>query len=105
VCSSIKRTLSNALARVSRRPALAIGTKSKAEASSKQYRRDDAYLLRHIIHDWNDDDSLRILRSIRTAIPPTGRLLLIEMVIPEGNEPSIAKNFDMVMIPNPVTMT
>jgi len=58
----------------------------------------DAYLLRHIIHDWNDEDSLRILRNVRTAIPQTGRLLLVEMVVPVGNDPSIAKNFDMVMM-------
>jgi O-methyltransferase domain/Dimerisation domain len=58
----------------------------------------DAYLLRHIIHDWNDEDSLRVLRNVRAVIPQTGRLLLVEMVIPEGNDPSIAKNFDMVMM-------
>jgi hypothetical protein len=58
----------------------------------------DAYLLRHIIHDWNDEASLRILRNIRDVTPQTGRLLIVEMVIPEGNDPSIAKNFDMVMM-------
>ena len=58
----------------------------------------EAYLLRHIIHDWNDEDSVRILRNIRAVIPERGRLLLVEMVIPEGNDPAIAKGFDIVMM-------
>jgi SAM-dependent methyltransferase len=58
----------------------------------------DAYMMRHIIHDWNDENSLRILRNIRSVIPQKGRLLLVEMVVPEGNDPSIAKNFDIVMM-------
>jgi cyclopropane fatty-acyl-phospholipid synthase-like methyltransferase len=58
----------------------------------------DAYLMRHIIHDWPDEVSLRILHNIRKVIPRNGRLLIVEMVVPEGNEPSIAKNFDMLMM-------
>jgi SAM-dependent methyltransferase len=58
----------------------------------------DIYFLRHIIHDWSDEASLRILRNIRGVIPPKGRLLIVEMVVPEGNDASAAKNFDMVMM-------
>jgi SAM-dependent methyltransferase len=58
----------------------------------------DAYFLRHIIHDWSDDASLRIIRNIRGVIPPTGRLLIVETIVPEGNDPSIAKIFDMLMM-------
>jgi SAM-dependent methyltransferase len=58
----------------------------------------DAYFLRHIIHDWPDDASLQILRNIRRAIPPAGRLLIVEMVVPENNDFSPAKTFDMIMM-------
>ena len=58
----------------------------------------DAYLMRHIIHDWDDEKAKTILRNIRKAISPTGRLLLIETVIPTGNEPGFAKLLDLNML-------
>ncbi|MEV5839858.1 methyltransferase [Nocardia sp. NPDC052112] len=45
----------------------------------------DAYVLKHIIHDWPDEPALRILRSVRAAIVPNGRLILIECVVPPRN--------------------
>ena len=58
----------------------------------------DAYLMRHIIHEWNDEQSLQILRNLRRAIHPQGRLLLVESVIPLGNDPSFAKLLDLNML-------
>ena len=58
----------------------------------------DAYSMRHILHDWPDDLCVRILVNIRKAIPADGRLLIIEAVVPEGNEPSMSKLFDMFMM-------
>ncbi|HEV3137197.1 MAG TPA: methyltransferase [Pirellulales bacterium] len=58
----------------------------------------DAYLMRHIIHDWNDEQSLQILRNVRRAIGATGRLLLVETAIPPGNDPSFAKLLDLNML-------
>ncbi|MFQ5737610.1 MAG: methyltransferase [Acidobacteriota bacterium] len=58
----------------------------------------DAYLFRHIIHDWTDEQSIQILTNCRHAIPDHGRLLLVEFVVPEGNEPSLAKESDMTML-------
>jgi hypothetical protein len=58
----------------------------------------DAYLMRHIIHDWNDEQSLTILRHCRRAMPPHGKLLLVESVIPPGNEPFGAKFLDLTMM-------
>jgi O-methyltransferase domain len=59
----------------------------------------DTYLFRHIVHDWTDDEqSVQILNSCRKVIPNNGRLLIIEAVVPTGNEPSLAKDFDMVML-------
>jgi hypothetical protein len=61
----------------------------------------DAYLLRHIIHDWDDERSGVILRNCRHAIGESGKLLLIESVIPPGNEPSQGKLLDLVMMVMP----
>lgn len=58
----------------------------------------DAYLMRHIIHDWNDEQSLQILRNIRRAIGSAGRLLIVENVIPPGNDPGFAKLLDLNML-------
>lgn len=58
----------------------------------------DAYLMRHIVHDWSDEDTVRILRNCRKAIAPTGKLLIVEAVIPEGNGYSIAKEMDITMV-------
>ena len=48
----------------------------------------DAYLLKSIVHDWDDERSVDILRSCRRAIPPSGKLLLVERMMPERFEAS-----------------
>jgi hypothetical protein len=58
----------------------------------------DAYLLRHIIHDWDDAQSLTILRHCRTAMGGGGKLLVIEGIVPAGNAPSVSKFFDLAMM-------
>lgn len=58
----------------------------------------DVYLMSHIVHDWDDDRCVAILRNCRKTIDPEGRLLLIEMVLPPGDEPHPAKMFDMYML-------
>lgn len=58
----------------------------------------DAYLLRHIIHDWDDDKAIRILENIHRAIDRKGKLLLVESVIPPGNEPFVGKLLDLTMM-------
>jgi len=47
----------------------------------------DAYLLKWIIHDWDDEQSLAILRNCQGAMAPNGRLLLVERVVPERIDP------------------
>ncbi|HVJ68917.1 MAG TPA: methyltransferase, partial [Caulifigura sp.] len=61
----------------------------------------DAYLMRHIIHDWDDDKSLTILRNIHRVLPADGRLLLVEGVIPPGNDPCFGKLLDLTMLTIP----
>jgi hypothetical protein len=58
----------------------------------------DAYLMRHIIHDWDDDKSITILRNCRRAMSQGGKLLVVEGVVPPGNEPSVSKFFDLAMM-------
>ncbi|MCA1561019.1 MAG: acetylserotonin O-methyltransferase [Acidobacteria bacterium] len=58
----------------------------------------DVYLLRFILHDWNDDESRRILKTVRTAMPPTGRVLIVEMLVPETNEPGLVQMMDINML-------
>ncbi len=61
----------------------------------------DAYVMRHIIHDWADQPALTILGNIRKVIGMEGRLLVIENVIPPGNEPSFTKLLDLMMMVGP----
>jgi O-methyltransferase domain/Dimerisation domain len=58
----------------------------------------DAYVLKWIIHDWNDEQSLTILKNCRQAMAADGKLLLIESVIFPGNEPAFAKFMDLNML-------
>ncbi|WP_395104249.1 methyltransferase [Actinomadura sp. SCN-SB] len=58
----------------------------------------DVYVLSNILHDWDDDRSVRILRNCREAMNPGGRVLLAEAVLPDGREPSRAKLIDLEML-------
>jgi hypothetical protein len=58
----------------------------------------DAYFLRHILHDWNDEQCLTILGHIHAAAPPHARLLVVESIIESGNAPSFAKLLDLTML-------
>jgi len=58
----------------------------------------DAYVLSHVIHDWNEERCLTILGHCRKAITPDGRLLIVEMVLPAGDTPHPGKVLDMVML-------
>jgi hypothetical protein len=45
----------------------------------------DAYLLKHVIHNWNDDEAVTILRHCREAMPWDAALYLVESVVPEDS--------------------
>jgi hypothetical protein len=61
----------------------------------------DAYMLKHIIHDWDDERSVVLLRNIHTAMPDAGKVLLIEMVVPEPLEPHASLLLDLEMLVSP----
>lgn len=58
----------------------------------------DLYLLRQVIHDWDDDRSIAILRHCAQAMAPGGKVLVMEALIPPGNEPSPVKFLDLQML-------
>ena len=60
----------------------------------------DAYYMQHILHDWNDDRSLKILANCRRALEgrPNGRLLIVDSVVPETSDPHPSKWLDMAML-------
>jgi hypothetical protein len=58
----------------------------------------DAYLMKMILHDWNDEQSLTILKNCSNAMKPGSKLLVLEAVIPEGNVPHPGKFLDINML-------
>jgi len=58
----------------------------------------DAYIMKHIIHDWNDAEAIAILKNIRTAMNPGGRVILLESVIAPGSQPDFGKIIDLEML-------
>lgn len=58
----------------------------------------DAYLLKYVIHDWNDERSLAILRNCRRVMTNDARLLLVETVVPAPGESHFAKLQDLEMM-------
>jgi O-methyltransferase domain/Dimerisation domain len=58
----------------------------------------DCYLLKSVVHNWDDERCAAILRVCRSAIAPEGRLLVLERVVPAGDAPAEAKLFDINML-------
>ncbi|MGB7070232.1 MAG: methyltransferase [Pyrinomonadaceae bacterium] len=81
------------------------GVADRVETASGDFFKEvpaaNAYVMKHIIHDWDDERSIKIMQSIHRAMIGDGRLLLVEMVIPEGNEPHPGKMLDLEMLTSP----
>jgi hypothetical protein len=58
----------------------------------------DAYIMKHIIHDWPDERCLQILKACRKGVNPGGRLLVVDTVIQPGNDFSPGKFLDLQML-------
>ncbi|MDI5980069.1 methyltransferase [Amycolatopsis magusensis] len=58
----------------------------------------DLYTVKNILHDWSDDQCVRILENCRRAMNPGARLLAIDAVIPPGNDPDFGKAIDILML-------
>ena len=58
----------------------------------------DLYLLKQILHNWDDAQCLAILKSVREAIAPSGRVVVIDRLLPETIGPDMAFEFDLLMM-------
>jgi DNA-binding transcriptional ArsR family regulator len=80
---------------------LALGERLRVESGSFFERvptGGDAYILKHILHDWNDERAQAILQNVRRAMPAHGTLLIIESVVPAGPGAHLAKLIDLEML-------
>lgn len=82
-----------------------MGLESRCKIASGDFFRSvpqaDSYVMKHIIHDWDDEKALTILGNIRKAMRGDGKVILIESIVPEGNEPHLAKWIDLEMLALP----
>jgi hypothetical protein len=81
----------------------AAGLSSRSEVVAGDFFREipvkaDAYFLRHILHDWNDEECSTILRNIAAQCKAGDRVLIAECVIKEPNQPDPGKLLDMMML-------
>jgi hypothetical protein len=79
------------------------GISDRCEAISGDFFKEvpagaDAYILKWIIHDWDDARATAILKNCRRAITADGRLLLIDVVVPTTSEPHFGKFIDLNML-------
>ena len=58
----------------------------------------NVYLMKHIIHDWNDEQSVTILNNLAKSAKTSAKVLLVESVVEEGNAPSMSKVMDLNML-------
>ena len=93
-------------------PQVIEGAKAKVEASAIADRCElvggdffqsvpagaDAIILKWIIHDWNDQQSVSILKNCHSALPENGKLILVEAVVPSTSEPHFSKFIDLNML-------
>jgi hypothetical protein len=83
----------------------AMGLSSRCRTESGDFFKSvpaagDAYIMKHIIHDWDDERAVAILKNIRQGLggKQNGRVLLIEAVIQSGNQPDVMKLIDLEML-------
>ena len=64
------------------------------------------YIIRHVLHDWTDEDALKILRAVRQAMPANGKLLLVEMLLhPESSRLVRTTSMQILALNNGMTRT
>ena len=58
----------------------------------------DVYILSMVLHDWNDEDAVRLLTNIRDNAGSGAQVLAFELVMPPGDQPHMAKMIDLTML-------
>jgi hypothetical protein len=79
------------------------GLASRVEVVSGDFFKEvpagaDLYLLKHILHDWDDAHSVTILKNIRAGMKPTSKILIVEFALPNGADPTPAHFMDLNML-------
>ena len=82
-----------------------MGLAERCKTASGDFFKDvppaDNYIMKHIIHDWDDEKATTILRNCAKHLKPGGKVILLEAVIKPGNEPHLAKWIDIEMFMMP----
>jgi hypothetical protein len=80
----------------------ALGLRARCEVASGDFFKSvpaaDSYLMKNIIHDWDDAHALSILKNCAQAMRGKGKVILVELVITPGNEPHYGKFLDIEML-------
>lgn len=58
----------------------------------------DLYMIKRVLMIWGDDDAIRVLKNCAARLAPTGKVLVVEMVMPPLGEPGPATTFDILML-------
>src|SRR5262249_35756943 len=58
----------------------------------------DAYIMKHILHDWDDERAIQILQNCHSAMRRGGKVLIVDPVIPPGNAAHFGKLLDLEML-------
>ena len=58
----------------------------------------DLHLMKSVLHDWNDEECVRLLKNCRAALAPEGRLVVVEMLVPEEMGPGLVTLMDLNML-------
>ena len=58
----------------------------------------DAYVMKWIIHDWEDEKAITILKNCRKHMQANGRVIIVDCVVPDDDEPDFSKTFDLNML-------
>jgi len=80
----------------------AAGVKDRCTTQSGDFFKEvpdgDAYIMKHIIHDWDDESATRILQVCHRALGTRGKVLIVDPVVPPGNVPHYGKLLDLEML-------
>jgi SAM-dependent methyltransferase len=79
------------------------GLSDRAEVASGDFFAEvpaggDVYLLASVLHNWDDEEAVKILRNVRRAMNPGGRVLVLEVVLPDDEAPHLGKDIDLRML-------
>jgi ubiquinone/menaquinone biosynthesis C-methylase UbiE len=79
------------------------GVADRCEAIGGDFFKDvpeggDAYIMKWIIHDWEDQKAITILKNCRKHMQPNNRLIIVDCVVPDNDAPDFSKTFDLNML-------